>query len=181
MHIGNSVANGLPGGGFHKCPLQLDGETGIFLKWMEGSLSPEESALLERHAGQCPACRSIMQEHQAVWSALDVWEPGEVSPDFNRNLYAAIDRERRLPWWKRALAWVSPLPVRPAVPLATSCLLLLAVLLFQSPVSPDFKTKQAGIYERVDVEQVDRSLDDLNLLRELHEELKLESAAAENL
>lgn len=181
MHTGNSVTNGLHSPDPGQCPFQAGGEAVIFLHWMEGSLNPEESALLERHAAVCPSCHSVLQGHQAVRSALDDWQPGEVSPDFTRKLYAAIAQERRLPWWKRALAWATPVPARAALPLAASCLLLLGVILLQSPFSPGFKAKQPVIVERVDVEQADRSLDDLNLLRELHEELKLEGATAGNL
>jgi hypothetical protein len=160
-----------------RCPLQEGGEAGIFLSWIDGTLDTLESAALERHAAQCPSCRSLLDGQKAVWSALDVWEPEEVSPGFNRRLYSAIESEQAQPWWKRALGFALPRPVRPAIPVAASCLLLIGVVLFRAPQTSEVEQKQAAIIERVDVEQVDRSLDDLNLLRELNEELKVEPSS----
>ena len=164
-----------------RCPLQDGEQAGVFLAWMEGKLGLEETAALELHARGCASCRSVLEGHKAVWAAMDSWEPEAVSQDFNRRLYSAIDAEQDQPWWRRAFAVAVPFPVRPAIPIAASCLLLIGVVLFRTPQPDDLETKQAGVIERVDVEQVDRSLDDLNLLRELGEELKVDPAAANSL
>ena len=157
-----------------RCPLQEGEPAETFLAWMDGTLEPQARAALELHAMECESCRMVMDGQRAVWSALDSWEPAAVSQDFNRRLYAAIDAEQAQPWWKRVFNLALPFPVRPAVPIAASCLLLIGVVLFRAPEPVELENKQAGIIERVDVEQVDRSLDDLNLLRELNEELKVE-------
>lgn len=164
-----------------RCPLQEGEQATTFLAWMDRSLGSEEMAALELHAQQCPSCREVIEGQKAVWSALDAWEPESVSQGFNRRLYAAIDAEQARPWWKRAFGAALPFPVRPAIPVAASCLLLIGVFLFRAPEPVELENKQAGVFERVDVEQVDRSLDDLNLLRELNEELKAESAGTKSL
>ncbi|MEP7363692.1 MAG: zf-HC2 domain-containing protein [Acidobacteriota bacterium] len=163
--------------GSFRCPLQEGEQAGTFLAWMDGTLSREETAVLELHARDCASCRAVVEGHKAVWSAMDAWAPAEVSQDFNRRLYSAIDAQQAQPWWKRAMGALMPFPVRPAIPIAASCLLVIGVALFRAPEPVELETKQAGIIERMDVEQVDRSLDDLNLLRELNEELQLEPPA----
>lgn len=157
-----------------RCPLQESEQAETFLSWMDGTLEPQARAALELHALECEPCRTAIEGQKAVWSALDSWEPAAVSQDFNRRLYAAIDAEQARPWWKRMFTLALPFPVRPAIPIAASCLLLIGVVLFRAPQPVELENKQAGIIERVDVEQVDRSLDDLNLLRELNEELRVE-------
>lgn len=157
-----------------RCPLQEGEQAATFLAWMDGTLEPRARATLELHALECESCRVVIEGQKAVWSALDSWEPDTVSQDFNRRLYAAIDADQAQPWWRRIFSAALPFPMRPAVPIAASCLLLIGVGLFRAPQPVELENKQAGILERVDVEQVDRSLDDLNLLRELNEELKVE-------
>lgn len=169
-----SMTRSHAGSGSFRCPLQEGEHAARFLAWMDGTLEPQARAELELHAMECESCRTVIDGQRAVWSALDAWEPDSISQDFNRRLYAAIDAEQAQPWWKRVFNLALPFPVRPAVPIAASCLLLIGVVLFRAPQPVELENKQAGIIERVDVEQVDRSLDDLNLLRELNEELKVE-------
>jgi len=165
----------------YRCPLQEGEQAALFLAWMEGTMTPEETARLEAHAAGCASCREVMEGQKAVWSALDAWEPETVSQDFNRRLYAAIDAGQAQPWWKRMLERAFPFPLRPAVPVAATCLLMIGVFLFQTPQPVELENKQAVMFDRVDVEQVDRSLDDLNLLRELNDELKLDASGEKSL
>ena len=160
-----------------RCPLQEGEQAASFLAWLDGSVRGEEKAALERHALECESCRAVIEGHKAVWSALDSWEPETVSPDFNRRLYAAVDAEQARPWWRRAVSAVVPMPFRPAVPVAATCLLMIGMFLFRAPEPVHLENKQAAVFERVDVEQVDRSLDDLNLLLELSEELNVEPSS----
>jgi hypothetical protein len=165
----------------YRCPLQEGEQAGLFLSWMEGAMTAEESARLEEHAAGCASCRELMDGQKAVWAALEGWEPETVSQDFNRRLYAASDAEQAQPWWKRAMERAFPFPLRPAVPVAATCLLVIGVFLFQTPQPVELENKQAVVFDRVDVEQVDRSLDDLDLLRELNEELKLDASGEKSL
>ena len=80
-----------------------------------------------------------------------------------------------------ALGRAFRVPLRAAVRVAATCLLMIGVFLFQTPQRVDLENKQAVMFDRVDVEQVDRSLDDLDLLRELNEELKLDASGEKSL
>jgi hypothetical protein len=119
--------------------------------YVRRTLKPETAAAFERHLDLCLDCRAAVAAQQALWSALDAWATPEISPDFNRRLYARIDAGRAWSW-------------RPAMGLAAACLVLIAMLLFRAPSQPDPPARAA---DSIDLEQVERTLDDLEMLREL--------------
>src|SRR5262249_38379703 len=129
-------------------------------------LEPESVAILEAHMEVCPACREFRDGQRAVWEALDQWEARPVSPDFDRRLYRKIEEQEQLSWWARLFGPLRPVLWRPAVPLAaTACLVVLAGFISVSPerVTPPVAVDTQQIQE---VEQVERALDDLDMLRQ---------------
>lgn len=150
------------------CPL-LDRENSpVLLDYVSRRLEPEAVERLERHMAQCPACAEFAAAQQAVWRALDSWEAMEPSPSFDRDLFARIDDEESRGWMERVFgrlphavgfAW------RPALPLAAACLLLVAGVLMQpgSGVDPAAPVRA----EAVDIEQVERTLEDMDMLLQL--------------
>lgn len=134
------------------------------MEYAAGELDLETAGALERHLADCEVCRSMVAEQAAVWKALDDWKAPAVSADFDRRLYNRIDREAPVSWWDRLTLPFRPLPLRRALPLtAAACLLLAASLLLQHPVKTA-PAMQRG--ETVRAEQVERNLDDLELLRQ---------------
>jgi hypothetical protein len=90
-----------------------------------------------------------------VWSALDSWEPEFISGDFDRKVYARIAAEgqrsvRRANW-----------ALRPALPIAAACAVVLAGYLLREPAVPQNPSP------RVDMEQVERALDDIDMLNKM--------------
>jgi anti-sigma factor RsiW len=81
------------------CPLESGGNAGHLLDYAAGKLKAEARAQMERHIAGCPACRAFAGGQQAVWQALEAWEPAAVSMDFDRRLYARIDQQAS--WWTR--------------------------------------------------------------------------------
>ena len=145
------------------CPMET-GNSELLVAYAGGELNLEAEAALERHLAACTACRSLAAEQAALWKALDGWEAPPISPDFDRRLYRRIREEVRFSWWERVSRPFRPMPLRQALPLtATACLLLMASLLVKHPgnlrpVEPRSET--------VRVEQVERTLDDLELLHQ---------------
>jgi anti-sigma factor RsiW len=147
----------------------------ILVAYAAGELDRESASNLERHMAGCLACRSLAAEQAAVWQALDAWEAPPVSPDFDRRLYRRIETEVRFSWWERLIRPFRPMPLRQAVPLAaTACLLLMAGFLLRHPDMTPPATPHA---ETVRAEQVERTLDDLELLRQFGAENSAESGA----
>jgi hypothetical protein len=128
-----------------------------------GTLDPHAAAALEWHLKACPVCRPLSAAQQAVWSALDIWQPLPISPDFDQKLFQRIDAEERLRWWQRLslprLSW------RPSVSLAGASAALLVAFLLRTPAS--VPTSPAPAQAKFQIEQVERALDDMDMLEQI--------------
>jgi hypothetical protein len=140
-----------------------------------GTLTPAEQETLERHIDECAGCRRLADEQKAVWSALDVWTVPMVSEDFDQRLHARIAVAELRPWWKRQ--WDSLSHARfswkPVLPVAAACVALFGVFLVHNPVSLGTSRTapttviQTQDAQKVDVDQVERALDDIDMLNQL--------------
>ncbi len=143
------------------CPIKTQENREWLLEYSAGRLDGERAAMVERHVEICPACARFVEGQRVVWNALGQWESPELSADFNRRLYQKIDQAQPSTWLGRFL---QPL-WRPMVPVAAMCLLIVAGVVLHTPtagVSPVHPR-----VENVEPEQVERTLDDLQMLREL--------------
>jgi anti-sigma factor RsiW len=146
-----------------ECPIQRRENADLLLAYCARRLDPETAAVLERHMQVCPACRAFGESQQAVWSALDLWEATPVSEDFDRRLYDRLGREERAGFWSRVRPWF-PVGFRPVLPVAVASAIVTVAFLVQSPSSAPSPAQ----LETVDAEQVERVLDDLDMLRQLN-------------
>ena len=145
-----------------RCPIETQENAELLLSYSARRLNPESAAILEAHMELCPACREFRDGQRALWEALDQWDARPVSPDFDRRLYRKIEEQEQMSWWARvfgSMAW------KPALPLAaTACLVLVAGFISVNPgtvTAPVAENPQAR-----EVEQVERALDDLEMLRQ---------------
>jgi anti-sigma factor RsiW len=139
------------------CPIKTQENREWLLEYSAGRLDRERTSMMERHVEACPACARFVQEQRVVWDALGQWETPDLSADFDRRLYQRIDRAQPSSWLQRF--W------RPLVPVAAVCLLIVAGVVLRTPtagVNPAHSR-----VESVEPEQVERTLDDLQMLREL--------------
>jgi anti-sigma factor RsiW len=137
----------------------------ILVAYAAGELDRETASALERHLADCAACRPVAAGQTAVWEALDAWEAPPVSPDFDRRLYRRIDEGPGISWWERLTRPFRSMPLSQALPLtALAGLLLMASLLLHRP-GPTAPVAQQ--HEVVGANQVENTLDDLDLLRQL--------------
>lgn len=149
------------------------------IAYAAGELDAAAAAAFERHLEICPACQELANAQRAVWEAMDAWEAPPVSADFDQRLYRRIRREEAQPtWWERFLRLAVPLPLRQVVPLAaTACLLLVAGLMVQDRhTAPPLRSAPAI----VQVDQVENTLDDLDLLRQFNAADTASPAAAQH-
>ena len=147
-----------------ECPVQNREHADLLLKYCARRLDAETAAVLERHMEHCEACRAFGEAQKTVWAALEVWEAMPVSEDFDRRLYARIGQEERRGVWGGLVRSWWPLNWRPALSLAAASVIVVVALLVQSPVS----APQPAEAEAVDAEQVERALDDLEMLRQVN-------------
>ncbi len=146
-----------------KCPMESEENADILLAYCGGRLEPAKAAIFEEHLAVCPACRSFQEAQQAVWNSLDAWEVPPVSADFDRRLYARIEAEGE-PWWRRM---GRPMLIRQGLPIAAAaCLLVMAGIIAEQPKEPAGSIQPVVRVETVQAEQVERTLDDMELLHE---------------
>jgi anti-sigma factor RsiW len=154
-----------------ECPLLSGEETAsLLLDYCNRKLAPEPASVLERHMEQCPACRAFAESQMAVWSALDDFEAMPISEDFDQRLFARLEAEQQAPWWNRLwsrLTFSSPGIWRPAIPVAA--VLLLAAGLWIHPFSSSTSSTDPSVAknaDRVDAEQVEKTLEDMEMIRQ---------------
>jgi anti-sigma factor RsiW len=148
------------------CPLEIPDNAQVLIDYGARKLDSERTATLERHMEHCPSCREFVVEQRALWEAMDSWEAPPVSRDFDRRLYARVEREVSV--WEMLARPFRPLLVRQGLPIAAAaCLLVLAgVLIDQPPGSPVAPQKDMAQVESVQPEQVEQALDAMEMLSE---------------
>ena len=155
------------------CPSQSRNTAGVILDYCAGRLTPDRAAAIEAHARLCARCREMLAEQTAVWKALEGWDAGPVSDDFDRRLYARIDAEERAlnpieKWVRSLVARSSPMSWRTPVVVASACATIALAIMIDIPdgsrLAPP--TGSQARTEHLDIEQVERTLDDMNMLRQ---------------
>ena len=159
-----------------ECPLQSKETTEVLLDYCSQKTDPETTGRVERHISECAQCRAFADAQKCVWTAMDSWHDVEISSGFNRSLYARIDAAENSSWWSRMWSgsWgqslLNPFGWRPAMPIVTACLTLAAALFLYSPVTrplPEQNSSGQVVKESVDLEQVQTTLDDMEMLKQL--------------
>jgi anti-sigma factor RsiW len=134
----------------------------ILMDYCAGKLDAIRSVEWETHFHECAACRERVDAHRRVWEALDEWKPVEVSPDFDARLYGSIAAEAGRLWWRRILA-------KPLVPIVAAAAMLALVVarmpeLRSTPQPRAVKTTAAPAGQRIDLQQLEQALDDMDML-----------------
>jgi hypothetical protein len=134
----------------------------LLLDYSARKLGPEATAEVDRHLAVCNACASFVAAQSALWTELDAWEPDDISAGFDGRLYAAIEKGGRRSWW----AWNWRPTVRFA---AAACATVVLALVLTRPSKHSVRTPPPPDIPRVegiDAEQIDRTVEDLEMLRE---------------
>jgi anti-sigma factor RsiW len=157
----------------------------VLLDYVAGKLGPEQTLRFEEHAATCASCAALQNAQVATWRELEAWKPEPVSEGFNRELWRRIDADAaagsrglavalRLNLWKRI------------APLAVAMAALVAAFVLDHPGKPTVlrhaTTTAAIVVTASDADQLERALDDIQLLHEVDSEsapLKKASAGKE--
>lgn len=146
-----------------ECPLRDTGGAQFIIEYGSGTLAPENELAFQRHMILCSKCREIAEAQREVWSALDAWTPAPISQTFNQRLYRRIADEERSAWWQRLFnanwSW------RPAMPVAAACAALIVAFLINNPYQDQHIQIQPAPAPQI--EQVERALDDMDMLKQL--------------
>jgi hypothetical protein len=154
-----------------KCPFQNGDGAELLIAYGSRELAPEAEAALERHMIACAACRELGAAQREVWAALDYWTPAGVSPDFDRKLYQRIAVQEQGNWWRPSwVAW----SWRPLMPTVAACLALVGLFMLRSPDAQTALDRHATA-PKSQIEQVERTLDDMDLLKQIGVEAPAET------
>lgn len=150
-----------------KCPVECHENSDLLLAYCSRTLDPETAEILEAHVARCPACAEFAAGQRAVWEALDAWEAAPPPADFDRRLYRRIGE--RVSWWERMSRPLRPVLARQGLPIAAAaCLLVVAGILLERPASiPGDAAAGSPQVEGVQPDQVEHTLEDIEMLRQL--------------
>jgi predicted anti-sigma-YlaC factor YlaD len=151
----------------------------MLLAYCAGTLDRARVAAIEEHLKICVACRDFVAGQKAVWSALDAWEAAPVSPDFNRRLYARIEKEVSV--WDLILRPFRPLLVRQGLPVAAAAaVVIMAGFLIERPAGLNpgttYPFSESANMESVAPEQAEQTLQEMEMMRELNRLVHPENA-----
>lgn len=161
------------------CPIRTQEKTDWLLEYSAGRLNREDAALMARHVETCQECARFVEAQQRVWYALSQWEVDPVSAGFDRRLYRAIEAQP-LSWKDRLFPPLQPL-WRPVLPLAAACVLVVVGVVLHAPQAKLTPAASQTAVEKIEAEQVERTLDDMQMLRELEMTPKPEGNTSKSL
>lgn len=147
----------------------------VLLDYTAGRLDQSQAAMFERHADQCAHCAALRAAQAAIWQRLDEWKPEPVSEGFNRELWRRIDADAEpgswIDAWTKGLAAAMNFSFwKRAAPLAVAIALVVTAFVFDHSAHQSMKPASATapiIVTASDADQLDRALDDIQLLGEV--------------
>ena len=146
------------------CLMKEDERRDLLLAHASGRLDADAAVQLDVHTRTCADCAAITRTQSAISNALSAWEPPPVSSDFDKRLFARLEAAEAAPWLDRLTArlgeWFRPVFARPAIPLAAAAILLAGGFVFDHQSNPLVHISSS------DVEQVQTTLDDLEMLHQ---------------
>jgi anti-sigma factor RsiW len=157
------------------CSMSNEERAGKLLAYCAGELGNDAAAEYALHLKSCPECARACSAQTSVWQAMDSWQAVPVSPEFDRRLFARIEAEKAAPWWQRELNRVNtaigdflrPVLAQPAFPLSAAALVIAAGFVLDHPAKIHPPATVTTVHSTgLEVEKVEASLDDMEMLRQ---------------
>jgi anti-sigma-K factor RskA len=144
------------------CPAKNPIDQEILIEYCSGTLERNQLAQFEQHLAECADCARMVVAQKAVFESLDSWEPAEVAAGFDQRLFAKIAKENTEPFWHR---WFNAF-WKPALVTVAAGAALVFVTMVRIPSSsvPVRETPKQVRADSVDLDQMENTLEDLDLL-----------------
>ena len=162
-----------------ECPRENGSSVELMVAYTAGMLEASTQIEFERHMAACEGCRKLAAEQKAVWDALDAWTPAPISADFNAKLYQRISEEAAIAWWRRPFRLNWSWALRPALPVAAACAAIMIAFLIEPLSTHHSQTPMPQ--QKVSIEQVERALDDMDMLKQMSLTTPAEGKATERI
>ncbi|MBI2681541.1 MAG: zf-HC2 domain-containing protein [Candidatus Solibacter usitatus] len=157
-------------------------EAALLLDYCAGRLEAGAARDVERHLAECARCTEFVAGQQALWNVMNSWQAPPVSADFDRHLDGRLRETDSLLWIERVTRALRPAFARPPLALAAVCLVMAAGMLLRNPrasVAPSVDSHAR--MEQIEPEQVEKALDDMQMLRELSSAPSTDAASPKTL
>jgi len=149
----------------------------VLLDYIAGHLDPAKAALFELHADGCANCAALRTGQNTIWRSLDEWKPAPVSEGFNRELWRRIDAEEQASSWTHRLAGLIQGSMgiglwKQVAPLAVAMAVVVTAFMLDHSSSRKavVNTPTAVVLTQSEADQLERALDDIQLLHEVDAE-----------
>jgi anti-sigma factor ChrR (cupin superfamily) len=145
----------------------------VLLDYIAGHLAPAKAVLFELHAEGCADCAALRTAQNAIWRSLDEWKPAPVSESFNRDLWRRIDAEAQASSWTERLAGMMQIGIwKRVAPLAVAMAVVVTAFMLDHSGSqkPPVNAPAAVVLTQSEADQLERALDDIQLLHEVDAE-----------
>ena len=163
------------------CPLHNNEGAELILDYCSRKLDVDTTLTFEKHFAQCADCARVVDAQRTVWDALDSYEAlPAISEDFDARLWSRIEASDARGWWHKlldgpAMGWNSIFSWKPAMVTASACAAVFAVMMVVNPTGGTMRTGgdvptvvEKAMFERtVDLDQVEGSIEDLDMLKQL--------------
>lgn len=163
------------------CPLQTD-NADVLLDYCARSLDAERKAMLEKHMESCADCSDMARAQSEIWSAMDLYDAEPISADFDRKLYARIAAVDRVsPWerfWSPVREYLQGQPAWKPVLSVAAASAVVALVFFVRSEAPVPEAQPVSTIDVRDVEQAERALEDLEMLRQFEAAFPSDSSGA---
>jgi anti-sigma factor RsiW len=165
------------------CPSKSEDTIDVLLDYSAGRLDKARSAALEQHMAVCEDCAAFRVGQDEVWKALDAWEPEPVGMDFNRRMWQQIDAAAAAPWYRKLADSLRMGAWKPALPLTAAVVLVAAGFMMdhQGAVSVTPGVINGSGVSLTEADQVEKTLDDIQLLRQLDAVAGTESGSSKTM
>lgn len=169
------------------CPMKSEESAGLLLAYCTGRLDTKTAAALSAHIDACPDCREMCARQRLLWDVLDRWESAPVSPDFNRRLYRRIEETCAggfpRTFLRSLFSPVRPVIRRPVFSVLATLALLVAGFLVEYPgiryaEQAGNRPSPAAEAITVQADQVENTLDDMEMLHELNPPARPDKSAS---
>ena len=149
------------------------------MEFVADRLDTDARARMELHLESCPACRELAAGQRAVWETLDGWKAAPAPADFDRRLYARIEREGS--WWDRMLSPFRPAVLRWGLPAAAAAglVVMAGIMVVDRSVEVRPVPEKASIQlDSLRPDQAESALEDMEMLREMNGVVRPDPAAS---
>ena len=157
------------------CPKAIRGGEATLVAFVAGKVRGPDGARLRAHLEDCERCRDYVEGQRAIWQLLDDWQPELQNTNFNSDFASRLAHLPPEPWFVEIGRRVAARMLKPAFTFSAIAAVLAVSVYVRNPFVASGHTQfvprtvasAPRVISPVEAEQVDRAIDDMQLLHQL--------------